>query len=89
MVCFRRDCACQGWDKKTAGASYSFGCGYQVRYTACKFARSENPRKFKLEDERYERELEDHLQKLATDVAPLLQIAAPDAYKSMVNKDLF
>lgn len=80
-------CVCQGTDNQRAGASFSFGCSWSLFYNMCKYAKSPDVNKFKLNQKATaadEKKLEDNLQIMATELAPLYQAVAPDSYNNQV-----
>lgn len=58
-------------------------------YNGCKYARSKAVRKFKLSEQSEEQELEDKMQLLATEMAPLYARVAPESYKNQASCMLY
>ncbi|XP_037932877.1 DNA N6-methyl adenine demethylase-like, partial [Teleopsis dalmanni] len=80
-----RTCACQGLDPETSGASYSFGCSWSMYYNGCKYARSKTVRKFRLSVKSEESAIEDHMNLLATVLAPLFKQVCPRSYDNQTK----
>ncbi|XP_059216920.1 methylcytosine dioxygenase TET isoform X2 [Stomoxys calcitrans] len=80
-----RTCACQGLDPETSGASYSFGCSWSMYYNGCKYARSKTVRKFRLSVKSEEPAIEEHMNILATILAPIFKQLCPRSYDNQTR----
>jgi len=79
----KKTCACQGTNAEFNGASYTFGCSWTMYHNICKFCRSADVHKFKLNDYSAEVGLEQICQKLTDHVTPLYEKMAPDSFLNM------
>ncbi|XP_065359292.1 methylcytosine dioxygenase TET isoform X2 [Calliphora vicina] len=80
-----RTCACQGLDPESSGASYSFGCSWSMYYNGCKYARSKTVRKFRLSVKSEESAIEEHMNMLATILAPMFKQMCPRSYDNQTR----
>lgn len=80
-----KQCACQGSDPTTCGASFSFGCAWIMYHNGCKFARSKTPRKFRMHNQEKEDFMDHLLQDLATQVAHSYKLLAPEAFENQTR----
>lgn len=74
-----------GLDPETSGASYSFGCSWSMYYNGCKYARSKTVRKFRLSVKSEEAAIEEHMNLLATILAPLFKQMCPRSYDNQTR----
>ena len=82
------NCLCQGIEKQ--GASISFGCSFQSHLFSCKWRKSKDPDKFKLEgaDDFDSKAVSETLNNLANFMSKILEKAAPDAFSNMVKNSV-
>ena len=80
---YKKTCACQGIDLNFNGASYSFGCSWNMYHKICKFCRSSDVHKFKLTDESAEGGLANICEEVTNSVAPVYKKVAPDSFNNM------
>ena len=79
----KKTCACQGLDSNYNGASYTFGCSWTMYHNICKFCRSSEVHKFKLDDEAAEGNLASICEELTNTVSPAYKVMAPDSFNNM------
>jgi len=74
-----------GLDPESSGASYSFGCSWSMYYNGCKYARSKTVRKFRLSVKSEEAAIEDHMNLIATLLAPVFKQVCPRSYDNQTK----
>lgn len=74
-----------GLDPESSGASYSFGCSWSMYYNGCKYARSKTVRKFRLSVKSEEPAIEEHMNLIATVLAPLFKQVCPRSYDNQTR----
>ena len=77
-----KTCTWKGHKAKKVGASYSFGCSWNVYRGSCKYAKSSTRiiRKYRLANESQEEEMEAQ----ADDMGDILSRMASDAYQNLI-----
>ena len=79
----KKTCACQGVDSACGGASYTFGCSWNMFHNMCKFCRSNDVHKYKLTESSAEGDLAKICENITDQVTPIHYNLAPDSFNNM------